>query len=133
MPLVVKTCSSCLSALVAPFVENPSQTPESANTPEGHCWAIRLLGHSSWFNTFDWRCLHGWHVSIQVLLYDYIGSILATTAPGKYLTRAQTGEVIFGGETMRFCPRQPKLIELPKWLRAGKSSDSLSFQGTHFG
>ncbi len=33
-----------------------------------------------------------------------------TTAPGKYLTRAQTGEVIFGGETMRFCPRQPKLI-----------------------
>ncbi len=29
-----------------------------------------------------------------MLLYDYIGSILATTAPGKYLTRAQTGEVI---------------------------------------
>ena len=23
---------------------------------------------------------------------------------------APTGEVIFGGETMRFCPRQPKLI-----------------------
>ena len=28
------------------------------DTPSRSCWAIRLLGHSSWFNTFDWRCVN---------------------------------------------------------------------------
>ena len=29
-----------------------------SDTPSRSCWTIRLLGHSSWFNTFIWRCVN---------------------------------------------------------------------------
>jgi len=54
------------------------------------------------------------HFGLDVL------SAQGPTAPGKYLTRAPTGEVIFGGETMRFWSMQGGWVEP---LRASSGLD----------
>ena len=86
-------------------------------------WSFESLGYhqsseptgpeASQAQTFTFL-LRDQHFGLDVL------SAQGPTAPGKYLTRAPTGEVIFGGETMRFWSMQGGWVEP---LRASSGLD----------
>ena len=90
----------------------------------GSCWHIQTRALTITTRAFTWSAEASQAQSFTFLIRDWklgikISSSEGPTALGKYLMRSPTGEIIFGGESMRFWSMQAH------WLEALRTSFGL--------